>query len=330
MTAYLGPFERLLAATCPLDAVRAAESGGSTAALWDAIAASGFLDALVAEDDGAGLALADVGPLWEALGSHAVPLAIGETMIARMLLRAAGIAAPDGPILLVVAEPGVPAIVPLAQTAGHALVERSGGLSLLPVTPAVAAPVEIAFSLAARLSWPDDALGPQLLAPVGGLRVYAAVLRSAQIAGAIGRITDMTAAYARDRMQFGKPIGQQQAVQQQLALMAEEMVAARMAAQLGYASRKENLLVAGATAKSVAGRSAARAAGIAHAIHGAIGISAEHELNLYTRRLHEWRLAEGSEGYWECLLGRQFLGSGASALDFARDLMPRTPCNDTG
>ena len=43
----------------------------------------------------------------------------------------------------------------------------------------------------------------------------------------------MTAAYANERIQFGKPIGKQQALQQQMAVMAEDMVACRIAAQLG-------------------------------------------------------------------------------------------------
>ena len=46
------------------------------------------------------------------------------------------------------------------------------------------------------------------------------------------------------------------------------------------------------------------AASIAHAVHGAIGISEEHDLQLYSRRLHEWRLADGSEGYWARALGQ--------------------------
>jgi alkylation response protein AidB-like acyl-CoA dehydrogenase len=46
----------------------------------------------------------------------------------------------------------------------------------------------------------------------------------------------MTVAYAGDRAQFGKPIAKLQAVQQQLAVMAEQVVMARMAAQLGCSS----------------------------------------------------------------------------------------------
>ncbi len=323
MSAFLEPFERMLVATLPLDAVRSIETGGATAPHWDTVAASGFLDALVAaEDGGFGLSLADVGPLWEACGRHAVPLAIGETMLARMLLRAGGIVPPDGAILLVVAEPGVPAIVPLGRTAAHALVERSGGLALLDISNVSARPVEIAGSLAARLSWPDEAIGSQLLAPVGGLRIFAAILRAALIAGAIDRIAAMTTAYANERVQFGKPVARQQAVQQQLAVMAEDLVAARIAAQLGYSAHPDVSLAAAATAKSVAARSASRVAATAHAIHGAIGISAEHDLHFFTRRLHEWRLAEGSQNYWDRMLGRLYLNSSMGAVDFARHVHP--------
>ena len=41
----------------------------------------------------------------------------------------------------------------------------------------------------------------------------------------------------------------------------------------------------------------------AHAVIGAIGISAEHDLQLYTRRLHAMRLAHGSESHWQRVLG---------------------------
>ena len=51
------------------------------------------------------------------------------------------------------------------------------------------------------------------------------------------------------------------------------------------------------------GEAATRVAATAHAVYGAIGISEEHDLQLFTRRLHEWRLADGSETYWNRLLG---------------------------
>ena len=59
-------------------------------------------------------------------------------------------------------------------------------------------------------------------------------------------------------------------------------------------------------------------ASIAHALHGAIGITEEYNLQLFTRRLHEWRVAHGSEDYWNPVIGRAALCSDSSIVDFVR------------
>lgn len=238
---FLAPFERMLADLFPPARVRAIDAGGDSAAEWTAMEASGFLDALVAEDaGGAGLALADVMPLFMALGRHAVPLPIGEVM----LDRAAATQAFDAPSA-------------------------------------------------------------------------AALLKAAQIAGAGDRVLAMSVAYANERVQFGKPIGRQQAVQQQLAVMAQDVVAVRIAVQQGAARRWPSPESA-AAAKAIASAAAARIANAAHAVHGAIGISAEYDLQLYTRRLHQWRLDGGAESFWNRRLGAAVLASHDSALDWVR------------
>jgi len=145
----------------------------------------------------------------------------------------------------------------------------------------------------------------------------------AEIAGIAGKALDITIAYANERMQFGKPIGKQQAVQQQLAVMAEQAVLARMAGRLGCAAGLPPGQDAAAAAKQVASAAVPVIAGIAHAVHGAIGISEEYKLQLYTRRLHEWRLADGTEGYWAGLLGTSRLASpAATSIDFVRSISP--------
>src|SRR3546814_5097152 len=48
-----------------------------------------------------------------------------------------------------------------------------------------------------------------------------AISRAALISGAADRVVTMTASYANERVQFGKPIGRQQALQQNMAVMAE-------------------------------------------------------------------------------------------------------------
>ena len=310
MSEFLEPFERMLEDIATPAAVRAIEQGDSIDAMWSAFAESGFLDALAPEDrGGAGLSLAEIQPLWMALGRHAVPLPVGETMIARALLADAS----EGPVALAVGG-GVAVVVPCGLVAKHLLVESSAGLHLVE---AQGEATGVPASLAARFDL--GALpAPVASAPEGGLRAVAALLRAALIAGATERLTQMTATYANERVQFGKPIGRQQALQQQMAVMAEEMVAARIASQLGCAGSFPPSLVAAATAKSVASKAAARVAATAHAVHGAIGISEEHDLQLLTRRLHEWRLADGSESYWNSLLGAARLADPGRSVDYVR------------
>jgi alkylation response protein AidB-like acyl-CoA dehydrogenase len=151
-----------------------------------------------------------------------------------------------------------------------------------------------------------------------GLGVFArALLLAAAISGAADRVLAMTVAYAGERSQFGKPIGRQQAIQQQLAVMAEDCVAVRMAVELAAATDAPDPLRVAAS-KSVASTAAPRIANTAHGVHGAIGISAEYDLQLYTRRLHEWRMGLGSETRWNRELGHALLVSHAPALDWTR------------
>ncbi|MBB4613942.1 acyl-CoA dehydrogenase [Novosphingobium taihuense] len=310
----LEPFVRMLDAAAPPAVVRAIEHGGSAAALWDEIAQSGFLDALVAEEyGGAGLSLADIEPLIEALGARAVPLPVAETIVARALLASAGVAAPDGPIALVtsLAQP-----VPCGLVAQAVLFDRGDALVLCEMAQLSPEQTGVTNSLAARISGNPE--GQTLPRPGTGLRPIAAVLRAALIAGAAARLCDVTTAYASERVQFGKPIGRQQSLQQMLAVMAEDMIACRIAAQLGASHGLEVPLAAAATAKITTSSAAPRIAATAHAVHGAIGISEEYDLQLLTRRLHEWRMADGSEGYWSRVLGQQRLATTAMSVDWIR------------
>lgn len=318
MSELLEPFERLLADCFTPAQVRFVEAGGATDAMWHAIASSGFLDALVPETHGgAGLTLADVQPLWQALGYYAAPLPVGETMIGRYLLATIGAAIPDGPVALSTGARGHP--VPYALTAQHILRENDGALLLESGGYEATGVRGSSAGVRNGAGEPSLQLGA---APIGELRAFAAILRASMMAGAAARLTEMTASYANERVQFGKPIGRQQALQQNMAMMAEDMVASRIAAQIGCSGTLLPSLAAAATAKSITSRAASRIAATAHAVHGAIGISEEHDLQLYTRRLHEWRLADGSESYWNIVLGEQRLAVPVGSVDFVRKQLP--------
>lgn len=297
------PFARLIEDICPPAAIRAIEEGGAAEGMWRAFAESGFLDALVAEEaGGAGLSLAEVAPLIALLGAHAVPLPVGDTMIARALLAAAGATPPDGPIAIATGS----GAVPFATVASHIL----AGSPEAPV---------LTEARAEATGVHHDLDGVPAGADGRALRPVAAVLRALLISGASGRVLELTVAYANERVQFGKPVGKQQAVQQQLSLLAEQAVAARIAAAIGARGGLPPRAFDAAVAKHGASLAAGQIAAIAHAVHGAIGISEEYDLQLLTRRLHGWRLADGSEGYWAGVLGGLRLAAPAIATaDFIR------------
>jgi acyl-CoA dehydrogenase len=321
----LEPFERLLADVSSLTQVRALEAGASVSGLWAALHESGFVDAMVSEaQGGAGLSLADAGPLVQALGRQLVPVPFAQTMVARALLAAAGAERPEGSIVFVspttIGAGYQQRAVPQALVANYALVDLGERTVLTSLSDATVTATGIHASQAADVSWQTS---PRALAtiatPKGGLRPIAAVLRAAEIAGAADRVLSMTIAYAGERVQFGKPIGKQQAIQQQLAVMAEQTVMARMAAQIGCAHGLPPPANVAAVAKQIASAAVITIAATAHAVHGAIGISEEYDLQLFVRRLHEWRIADGTESYWAEHLGRARLASDAgTSVDFVR------------
>lgn len=314
MIELLEPFKRLLEIASPPAAVRAVETDGDSGRMWQAITESGFLDALVDEEhDGAGLSLTDIGPLFQAIGAQPAPLPVAETIVARALIAKAGVERPEGPIILVT---GAAQPVPCAAVATHALVDDGEILRLVPVDALSPLPVGAYHSLSMRLT--GTASGATLPRPASGLRPIAAVVRAALIAGAAERLTHISTLFANERVQFGKPIGRQQSVQHMLAVMGEDMIACRIAAQLGLSKGLEVPVAVAAAAKATASAAAPRIAATAHAVHGAIGISEEYDLQLLTRRLHEWRLADGSEGYWEKLLGAARLASPDATVDWVR------------
>lgn len=314
----LEPFSKMLEGLATPQTVRAIEHGSSPAGIWNEIQESGFLDALVGESGGgAGLTLADVYPLIEALGRFAMPLPVAETMLARALLGTAGVAVPKGPIALASFGSNSTIAVCCGRVCDHVLVDNAERLRLVDTATCLPQATGVAASLAARFDF-STAPGPDLPRPEGGLCRIAAVLRAALIAGAGNELLERTVAYANERIQFGKPIGRQQALQQNLAVMAEDVVAARIAASLGCTGGLAPSLAAAATAKSVASAAAPRIAATAHAVFGAIGISEEHDLQLYTRRLNEWRLADGSDNYWNKRLGALRLASDAGSVDWMR------------
>lgn len=328
--------EEFLGGRCTPQRVREieAEPDGQVArALWDELLNSGFVDALIAEaQGGAGLGWAEAAVISVACGRHAMPLPMPLTMIVRAALAASGKAV-DGTITIastpmVYGEgPMAAPAVPWGLVADWVLVRTADSDWLLPTMGAIRERFGGHGSLAADIRWrglPGESV--EMARPhamPGTWRATAAALVAAQMAGAMERLLEMTIRYANDRSQFGKPIGKLQAIQQQISVMAEQVFAARTAALVGLSGGGPQVdVIRAAIAKARAGEAAVASVAISHAVHGAIGVTEEFDLQLYTRRLHEWRGQYGGESFWHEHLGHALLDGTTPPLEFVQQLRP--------
>jgi acyl-CoA dehydrogenase len=298
--------------------VREIEAGASPDALWTQIEGLGFADALVAESrGGAGLILSDVFPILELCGEFAVPVPLGETIIARGLLSTGGIPVPPGSMVLAEAmlqDDGslYCPLVTSGKVVDLVLVRSPQGWRLL--SREKASVTQASFCLDCACTWSAQIIESSTvfqlpLDDAFELRSARAVTAAALISGALQSVFKKSLDYANDRHQFGRPIGKFQAIQHQLAVMSEHVFAARMAAQIGCHSNSVVPLdvLNVAVAKARASESALVVADLAHSIHGAIGFTREYDLQLFTRRLHTWRQAAGTESYWHSVIGNALL-----------------------
>lgn len=142
-------------------------------------------------------------------------------------------------------------------------------------------------------------------------RKVSALLNAARISGAIRWVFETTASYAAGRVQFGKPLGKQQAVQQMLAVLADHMLAAEAITDAASADPSLRLIAA---ARARCGDASDCAIEVGHQVHGAIGYTREYPLNYRTRNLIAWRDQHGSVLDWKAELAGMFIGCARDEL----------------
>ncbi len=120
-----------------------------------------------------------------------------------------------------------------------------------------------------------------------GWRDRAHVSIAAEMTGTARRIFDMALAYAKERVQFDRPIGSFQAIQHKLADMSLALQRATAAVQYAAMTCDADAgdrMLACHSAKAAAGEAARRILKDGAQIHGGIGYTWEHDLHLYLRR----------------------------------------------
>ena len=125
-----------------------------------------------------------------------------------------------------------------------------------------------------------------------------ALLAAAQLIGLAQRCIDMSVAYAKDRNQFGKPIGSYQAVKHLIANAQVKVEFARPVVHAAAAELPLGTLAAQARvshAKIAAGAAADLAARTAVQVHGAMGMTWEVDVHFFLKRILGLRSDWGSE-----------------------------------
>lgn len=324
---------RLFSDLCTKQLLEQTDQGDWPAELWTTVVENGLTQPLIPEEKGG------VGAGWQAAyvilhaaGRYAAPIPLAETVLAGWLLDQAGLDVPEGALSVVPDSDGVSLTgsrisgdatnVPWAAQVEHLVgVARHDGGLVVYAAPAAAYQATSDRNIARD---PRDAVvfdGEVITAPAPShfnaetVELYGAMVRSAQMAGALERIVEDTLQYTADRTQFGRPIGKFQVIQQNLAMTAAEVAAAVVAAQNAFRSAEVQVPdFEAACAKVLAGEAAGMATDICHQTHGAIGFTYEHHLHFYTRRLWSWRGEFGAETVWAERLGRRASARGAEAL----------------
>jgi alkylation response protein AidB-like acyl-CoA dehydrogenase len=231
------------------------------------------------------------------------PLATGELRMAPALMDAEGPAEPgrftmeaeaDGDSVVL---SGEKILVPDAASADRFLVATVDGRRHLVAKDAEGVTVvpEKSIDLTRRVSsvrFDGVRVAPEDSLPGGWDDYFPVFLRAcvaiaAESTGVAQRALEMSVAYAKDRQQFGRPIGAYQAVSHRCAQMLLETENSRSAvygAAWAADAEPESLPLAACMAKAYASDAGWRVPDAAIQVHGGIGFTWEHDLHFFLKR----------------------------------------------
>ena len=265
---------------------------GFTDDQWREMVELGWPGLALGEDvGGAGLGMVELAVVAEQVGYALAPTPLHQSWVAGFLLSAVG----ETEWLPRVADGSVRAAVAVAAYDENSfLVPQAAGADLFVLGARVATPDAVSVE-------PLEALDPTRRPfrvsitgaatdipgdPVGG-RERIAVMLAAESVGIAQRCLDMTIAYAKERQQFGKPIGAFQAVSHTCAQMLLETENARALvynAAWALDHDPQQSALGAAMAKAYASDAGVSCAQHAIQVHAGIGMTWEHDLHFFLKR----------------------------------------------
>ncbi|MGZ6969259.1 MAG: acyl-CoA dehydrogenase family protein [Acidimicrobiia bacterium] len=246
-------------------------------------------------------------PVLDAIGSDLLPAVLGGELSATV-----AIAGPEGNWVL--SDDEFKSFVPDAATGDAVLATDGAGVVSRLDAPDLRRLETIDPSRPlydVRTDGSSSIVGTITAEALEGILARATVALSAELVGTARRLLEMALAYAKDRYQFGVPIGSFQAIQHKLADMSLDVERAwsavyyaAMTVDADDADRPRAVHVA----KAAAGEAAKRAAKDGIQIHGGIGYTWEHDLHLFMRRAFGTEALLGTTGWHHDRLADLLIG----------------------
>ncbi len=303
-----------LAAHCTSDVVRASEPGGFDPQLWAGLSkVVGPATGIREELGGGGATLLDLELICEQLGKFLAPVPFIEGAVAARVLADTGdrgeasltVLTSDpaavGTVALRPAVRGSARLVPAGAVATIVVVMDDDDLVLVRGRPEGRAPRNLGCSPVAdravdgpgrSVLLTGEAARPAFERAVDEWRV----LMSGALVGVGAAALGLGVEYAKNRRQFGVPIGSFQSIARDLADVATAVDGARLLAREAAWARSEDeqaFSQLAAMAFLFATRAARRASNVGLHVHGGYGFTLEYDIQLYYRRAQAWPLALG-------------------------------------
>jgi alkylation response protein AidB-like acyl-CoA dehydrogenase len=288
-----------LTARCDLRAVRRqVDAGTYDDSLWEGIHNQGWTGIAIPEaHGGAGLGYVELAVVMEEFGYACAPTTLFSNTAAAILLEFAGsdeqkthwlnaIASGEkrGAVGTVTRDRS--ALVADADTADVLILVDGGSATLVERGAAEITPVK-AVDITRRYFRVTAPGGTPLPGDVAAGMQRVEVVLSAELVGVAQRAMEMAVEYAKNRQQFGRPIGAYQAVSHRCAEMLVDVESARSATYFAaWAADAEpaTLPLASSVAKAAAAETGWKVAASALQVHGGIGFTWEHDLHFFMKR----------------------------------------------
>jgi acyl-CoA dehydrogenase len=341
MTSY----ENILAETmnkflkehCTKELIDEAEKGNFPIKLWENLESMGVTTVSIPEEaGGTGFSKKEALKLLKISGEFSAPIPLAETFIANCILYEIGLPVSSVPMTVINPKDrkniifksdegcwkisGIAKSVPFARYADKIIVigQSESDTSMISILNVNDLKVEPGQNLAGEardtVYFNSVKVNNENVKSVKKESVYQiycqyALTRIALMSGAMEHVLELTIQHANERKQFGKPIGKFQAIKQQLAVLASQVLSAGIAAEYAIESvnQKEDLEREVMIAKIQVGEAVKDAVRIAHQVHAAMGFTYEHPLHHSTRRLWSWRDEFGTEAEWSRQFGKIIL-----------------------